>query len=67
MEKLRNSLNKCEFTICSCEVCAKKYEMPYDNCCLYECCEHEFCRSCKKGIHKYGCLKSDILDHDHIW
>lgn len=29
-----------------CKVCQKKYNMPHNWCCLYECREHEFCSGC---------------------
>jgi hypothetical protein len=34
-----------------CEKCHKQYETPHRYCCLNECGEHEFCRSCSKGIY----------------
>lgn len=36
----------------SCKECSERYKMPYEQCCLYECGEHEFCRNCSKGIYK---------------
>mgnify|MGYP006980058451 FL=1 len=35
----------------SCAECSAKYQIPYEQCCLYECGENEFCRNCDKGIY----------------
>lgn len=32
----------------SCAECSAKYQIPYEQCCLYECGENEFCRNCEK-------------------
>ena len=35
----------------NCQECQQGYKCPYDICCLDECGQHEFCRSCNLGIY----------------
>jgi len=37
-----------------CKKCQIEYEMPHNYCCLTECGQHEFCRSCTKGAYLKG-------------
>lgn len=43
-----------EPTIDVCNKCKKKFNMPYDVCCLHECGEHYFCGGCNNGIYLKG-------------
>ena len=36
----------------TCAECQKEFNMPEAYCCLDECGEHEFCRSCNHGIYE---------------
>ena len=42
---MKNNLNILD-CVNNCNECHKKFDFPHNYCCLIECGEHEFCRSC---------------------